>query len=78
MNRLSKVAQLEQQKAAIEEQIVELRQKCKHRRYHVELRSNTGNYDPHQDSYWTAFTCKTCGARWDVDSKTQEVTRYNF
>jgi hypothetical protein len=76
--RLSKVAQLEQQKAEIEEQIFELRQKCRHVRVKHKYASDTGNYDPSCDRYWSEYRCKTCGAKWDVDSKTKEVTRYNF
>jgi hypothetical protein len=76
--RLSRVAQLEQQKAIIEGQIVELRQKCKHVNIKHKYASDTGNYDPSCDRYWAEYRCRTCGARWDVDSKTHKVTRYNF
>ncbi|AMQ66075.1 hypothetical protein AAY80_151 [Stenotrophomonas phage vB_SmaS-DLP_6] len=29
--------------------------------------SNTGNYDPHADSYWIDHACTLCGRRWTTD-----------
>ena len=31
--------------------------------------SNTGNYDPQDDSYWCVVTCKVCGERFTVYSR---------
>ena len=30
-------------------------------------KSNTGNYDPSCDSYWTEFKCPDCGKFWVED-----------
>jgi hypothetical protein len=42
--------------------------------YHPDVvkthKSNTGNYDPHADCYWTEFKCPDCGKWWsEVGSK---------
>jgi hypothetical protein len=29
--------------------------------------SDTGNYDPSQDAYWTDFKCGVCGKQWTED-----------
>jgi hypothetical protein len=42
---------------------------CSHDKKHLELKygSNTGNYDPSADSYWTNIECKVCGKTWHLD-----------
>ena len=40
---------------------------CKHPSVSKVARSNTGNYDPHADSYWYACSCPDCGKKWDED-----------
>ncbi len=37
---------------------------CTHRGAEKVHGSNTGNYDPSADCYWTDFHCRTCGKRW--------------
>lgn len=37
---------------------------CTHRGAEKTHGSNTGNYDPSADCYWTDFHCRTCGRSW--------------
>ena len=39
-------------------------EQCKHLKATKKYCSNTGNYDPSQDSYWIDFYCETCLKRW--------------
>jgi hypothetical protein len=38
--------------------------KCKHKKAVKKHGSNTGNYDPSADCYWTDFYCPTCLKKW--------------
>lgn len=60
-----------------EARIRALRSKCAHANVKTKPGADTGNYDI-PDMFWTELTCRECGARWDEDCKTKEVTRYNF
>lgn len=42
-------------------------QKCKHSSFTKKHGSNTGNYDPTADCYWTECECNDCGHWWRVD-----------
>lgn len=46
--------------------LLELQNECTHPKETVEKKygSNTGNYDPHQDCYWTDFKCGICDKMW--------------
>jgi hypothetical protein len=44
-----------------------LQSECKHELARKKYGSNTGNYDPHSDCYWTDFYCPICDKRWSVD-----------
>jgi len=46
-----------------------LQNKCKHPQgfLYKKYGSDTGNWDPHQDCYWTDFFCTLCGKRWTLD-----------
>lgn len=51
--------------------------RCKHpadRRLY-RLRSNTGNYDPTSDCYWTEYHCELCLKSWTVDGQENLVGR---
>jgi hypothetical protein len=41
--------------------------KCKHPVRVARYGSNTGNYDPHADCYWTDFACMVCGKFWTME-----------
>ena len=43
---------------------VKLQKLCEHPDLTVKHDSNTGNYDPTVDSYWTNYHCCDCDARW--------------
>lgn len=45
----------------------ELQAACPHVNATHTNRANTGNYDPHSDSYWTEHHCYDCGRRWTTD-----------
>ena len=47
-------------------EINDLKAACKHPPEYVtkEPKSNTGNYDPHQDEYWYRCSCDCCGEIW--------------
>lgn len=49
--------------------IKSVRSKCRHpKRFRTKIhKSNTGNYNPHQDSYWTENTCHICNKYWTED-----------
>lgn len=47
--------------------IEKLRAQCKHIRTEKKYGSNTGNYNPTENCYWTDFTCCACGKWWRVD-----------
>lgn len=46
--------------------IEEIQAVCAHRDATKTHGANTGNYDPHADTYWTDYDCPDCGKRWTV------------
>ena len=46
--------------------------KCKHPIRYAKYGANTGNYDPHDDCYWTDFGCAVCGKFWDVEGSVRD------
>ena len=48
------------------DELIDLQTICPHPTDAVFKRpeSDTGNYDPSQDRYWTDFTCSHCDKRW--------------
>lgn len=44
-----------------------LQTSCPHPNYEKVAKSNTGNYDPSQNSYWYDCTCHECGKNWWID-----------
>lgn len=53
------------------QQITDLQGKCTHPKCCVEEKpgSNTGNWSPSDDCYWTDYFCSNCKKRWTVDKK---------
>ena len=52
-------------------EIEKLKEICSHPNLEVKHESDTGNYDPTQDCYYTIYNCKVCGKHW-VDEKKKE------
>ncbi len=44
--------------------LAELQEACTHPSVTKKHGSNTGNYDPSADWYWTDFDCPDCAKRW--------------
>lgn len=71
MTRETKAARLERE---IDRLYVELRkhqERCKHpvrHRFYI-LRGSSGNYDPSNDGYWTAYECRLCRKKWIVSDQ---------
>jgi hypothetical protein len=53
--------------AKANEEIQQAQTECEHPGLRHQYKSNTGNYDPSSDSYWTDFYCNVCDAKWTVD-----------
>ena len=66
--RLTKIAieyqALQAQIKEASDRINVLRSKCKHKKAVKTYGSNTGNYDPSNDGYWTEYSCPECGRYW--------------
>ncbi|SOK58350.1 hypothetical protein [Yersinia phage fHe-Yen9-04] len=48
-------------------ELLKFQEECTHEYVQIRARSNTGNYDPSQNSYWYEIKCKCCNKRWDED-----------
>lgn len=44
-----------------------IQKKCSHINVKKEHSSNTGNYDPSADCYWTNFYCLDCDKHWQEE-----------
>jgi len=60
------VKELKIEKQKIQDRINRIQDACSHPEDCVtkEHRSDTGNYDPSCDSYWTNFHCDLCDKHW--------------
>lgn len=47
-------------------------EECTHEYITIESKSDTGNYDRSQDSYWFVIECKCCEKRWNEDQETSQ------
>lgn len=68
---MNTVDKLKKEIEELDKKIVTIQNQCSHPEMAV-LKvhgSNTGNYDPTADCYWTDFTCGLCHKKWTVDSK---------
>lgn len=70
MARELKAARLKREIEERQKELYDHQEKCKHTRGTYRYRSNTGNYDPHCDSYWVETECGVCGKRDMFDSDT--------
>lgn len=59
------------------EKMYEFQENCPHTYLKIKARSDTGNYDPSQDSYWYEIECKCCGSRWNEDQKNSKYKSSN-
>lgn len=50
--------------------------KCPHNKVTVKSRSNTGNYDPSSDSYWSEIHCLICDRGWTEDDQSVAYDKY--
>lgn len=63
----AEVTRLNKEIRDLEIQLDKVRKHCRHPNVKKTHRSNTGNYDPTCDCYWTEFDCPDCGRRWQED-----------
>jgi hypothetical protein len=70
--RVHKVRRCQDKIQELLQYIKDLQAECNHPLLEKRYGSNTGNYDPHNDCYWTDYFCPVCGKRW-----TEEQSRYN-
>lgn len=40
---------------------------CGHVNFKKQYKGNTGNYDPHADSYWIEWECEDCGKMMNTE-----------
>jgi hypothetical protein len=66
---MSIVSELFEEIAKIRGKISIIQEKCSHPEEALlkEHGSNTGNYDPSVDCYWTNFHCKLCLKSWSEE-----------
>ena len=67
MSVKSEVARLNKVIERAQSKIKALREGCLHPGAVKTHKSNTGNYDPSCDCYWTEFLCSECGKFWTVN-----------
>ena len=67
MSTKSEVARLLKVIERAQSKIDALRESCLHPGATKTYKSNTGNYDPTCDRYWTEHNCPECGKFWTVD-----------
>lgn len=48
------------------QELQDLQTECPHNHVESKAGSNTGNYDPTANSYWTDFHCPDCEKKWTV------------
>lgn len=63
----AEVKRLEKQIVKLQREVCTLQTICTHPNLKKKHGSNTGNYDPSCDCYWTEFDCPDCGRRWTED-----------
>ncbi len=62
---------------ALKAELAVHQEKCRHPERHrtYKYRSNTGNYDPTQDFYWTEYHCELCLRQWTTNDQRNVVGR---
>lgn len=61
------IKRLQKQIAKLEGDVNQLRACCTHPNVKKKHGSNTGNWCPQDDCYWTDFDCPDCGKHWTED-----------
>jgi len=63
------IESLKNQIKEIQAKIEKIQEDCSHPPLVLQKihKSNTGNYDPSNDSYWIDFHCQLCDKRWRQD-----------
>ena len=63
------IEELKEEAAAIHDRITLIQSQCSHPLVvrKTENKSDTGNWDRGQDSYWTEHECGLCQKRWRTD-----------
>jgi len=53
----------------LEDQLEEIQDRCSHPAQAILAKngSNTGNYDPSADSWWTDHHCRLCDKKWRTE-----------
>ncbi len=63
----ARIDRIDQMLEMYSQEKAQLQAKCPHDHVTYKYGANTGNYDPHADSYWVDLTCKDCGSRTHQD-----------
>jgi hypothetical protein len=63
------VQEIKEQITQLELKLINIQKNCSHPKDVIVSvnRSNTGNYDPSADRYWTDHHCTFCDKRWSSD-----------
>lgn len=66
---MSIIKEYREEIVALQTKIAKIQDKCNHPKEATTKKhgSNTGNYDPSADCYWTDFHCKLCDKQWTED-----------
>ena len=77
MKPQTKYHRIKKKIADLSVELSRLQAECEHPNAVGKYESNTGNYDPHCDSYWIECKCPDCGKFWMVDSKLSEYRSFD-
>lgn len=66
-NIKSQLSQLQNTIWQAQAEMSKLQDICQHENVSKKHKSNTGNWDPHSDCYWTEFRCPDCSKFWMED-----------
>lgn len=63
---MSIIKKLEAEINVLQDKIKNIQDQCSHPESCLDKThgSNTGNYDPHDDCYWTDYHCHLCDRKW--------------
>ena len=66
---MSRVDDIKKQIKELHAELNQIQTECSHPKSCLtkEAKSNTGNYDPHDDHYWYELHCSLCDKRWSED-----------
>ncbi len=66
---MTSVHSLNEEIALLQLKVASIQEECSHPKACLTStnRSNTGNYDPSADSYWTEHLCGLCEKQWRTD-----------